>query len=180
MASRHSRMSVISDYAPLHVNAIGTLVPVGKVVSTTSATTIAPGAQAVTPLTMYGIEAGAILNIANGAGTAEDVRVTAITATTFTATFVNAHSGAYTIIGHRGTFLGRVVVNAPGTSVALTLRNGNPNMLPLPTDPAFGIFAVITPVSGFVEFGCACDYGLYYTLTGTPGDVSILFADMPV
>ena len=46
---------------------------------------------------MYGIHVGDWLYFSGGTGAAETVQVTAVTATTFTATFANNHSGAYTI-----------------------------------------------------------------------------------
>lgn len=57
--------------------------------TTTLGTTIASGAQTVTPASMAGIFIGRTLHVA---GTAEEVRVTAFTQTTFTATFANAHN----------------------------------------------------------------------------------------
>lgn len=59
--------------------------------STTLGTTIASGARTVTPGSMDGIYVGRRLSIG---GTAEDVIVTAITETTFTATFANAHNSS--------------------------------------------------------------------------------------
>lgn len=66
--------------------------------STTSSTAVgAPGSATITPATMYGIRVGEQLAITGGTGTAEVVTVTAVTATTFTATFANTHSGTYNI-----------------------------------------------------------------------------------
>lgn len=67
-------------------------------VNTTSATTIVASTMAVTPASMQNIQLNQILRISGGTGAAETVVVTAITGTTFTATFVNGHSGAYTIV----------------------------------------------------------------------------------
>lgn len=68
-------------------------------VNTTSATTITAGvARVVTPASIYGIHVGDNLYFSGGTGTAEYVQVTAVTNTTFTATFVNGHSGGYTIV----------------------------------------------------------------------------------
>jgi hypothetical protein len=67
-------------------------------VNTTSATTITAGAGVVvTPASMTNIVVGAYLYFSVGTGTAETVVVTAVTSTTFTATFVNGHSGGYAI-----------------------------------------------------------------------------------
>lgn len=66
-------------------------------VNTTSATTISASTMAVTPLTMSNIVPGISLFLTAGTGAAETVVVQSVTATTFTATFANGHSGAYTI-----------------------------------------------------------------------------------
>lgn len=59
-------------------------------VYTTASAPIGTGVQTVTPLSMTGIYIGALLIV--GAGTTREiVTVTAVTATTFTATFVNTH-----------------------------------------------------------------------------------------
>jgi len=71
-------VSTYGNYAPATVN-------------TTLGTTIAAGSQTVTPASMIGIYKGLVLSIG---GTSENVTVTAVTATTFTATFANAHSAS--------------------------------------------------------------------------------------
>ena len=81
-------------------------------VNTTSATTIVASTMAVTPLTMSNIVPGISLFISGGTGTAETVVVQSVTATTFTATFVNGHSGAYTI-----TYAPLATINYNATSV---------------------------------------------------------------
>lgn len=175
MSSRHARRASVGEYQPLHITATGTNVPVGKCVSTTSSTTITAGTNVVvTPASMANIEDSMVLNFANGTGAAEDVIVTSTSSTTFTATFVNNHSGVYTIISRRGSFLGRLVVNAPGTGVTITLYNGHPSILPDAGTP----FAVITPAAGSsLVFDCAVDKGLFYTLAGTAGDYTLAFLD---
>lgn len=66
-------------------------------VDTTSGTAVgAPGAVAITPASMVGIVANAPLIIDTG-GSVETVIVTSVTATTFTATFVNTHSSGFRI-----------------------------------------------------------------------------------
>ncbi len=66
--------------------------------STTSSTAVASsGSHAITPASMYGIHVGDLLSISGGTGTAETVKVTAVTATTCTATWANTHSGTYNI-----------------------------------------------------------------------------------
>lgn len=57
---------------------------------TTVAAAISAGAQTVTPASMAGIVVGSVLVIDTGAKR-EEVAVTAVTATTFTATFAQAH-----------------------------------------------------------------------------------------
>lgn len=65
--------------------------------TTTSATTVVAGVNTVTPASMASIFSGSRLTFSGGTGATETVLVTAVTATTFVATFVNGHSGAYTI-----------------------------------------------------------------------------------
>lgn len=65
--------------------------------TTTSATTVVAGSNVVTPASMASIYVGSQLQFSGGTGATEVVLVTAVTATTFTATFVNGHSGGYTI-----------------------------------------------------------------------------------
>lgn len=66
-------------------------------VNTTAPTTVVAGSQVVTPASMANIVVGSQLVFAGGVGATETVTVTAVTATTFTATFANGHSGGYTI-----------------------------------------------------------------------------------
>lgn len=76
--------------------------PAKAVNAVTSGTTISAGAQTVTPNAvnglsgMYGVHVGDWLYFSGGTGAAETVQVTAVTTTTFTATFANGHSGGYT------------------------------------------------------------------------------------
>jgi len=127
---------------------------------------------------MTNIAIGMLLNIANGTGTAEDVTVLSITSTTFAANFVNSHSGAYTIISRRGIDLGKIIVNTSTTSAAsLTLYKGHPSLLP----DAGIAFAVIDlnslPRATPFDYGCSCNKGLFYTLSGTPGDYTLMYLD---
>jgi hypothetical protein len=64
--------------------------------NTTASTAIAPGSVTVTPASMYGIHVGDYLVVDTGTPQ-EVVQVTAVTMTTFTATFANSHSGTYAI-----------------------------------------------------------------------------------
>jgi hypothetical protein len=85
-------------------------------VNTTSATTITAGSGVVvTPASMQNIVVGSILYVSGGTGTAEYVVVTAVSyaAGTFTATFANNHSGAYTIVG---TGLAQISYNGTGVT----------------------------------------------------------------
>lgn len=178
MASRHSRVAILNEYAPLRINAAGVLVPVGLCVNTTSGTSINAGSNVVvTPLSMMNILPGRILNIANGVGTAEDVVVKSVTSTTFTADFLYRHIGAYTIISRRGTYLGNIVVNDPGSNSLLALYNGHPSVAP----DAGNVFAVFNPANAAVNYGCFCDKGLYYSLTvfsgGAVPDLTLMYVD---
>lgn len=175
MASRHAPVAPIGQYQPLHVFATGTAVPVGLAVDTTSVTTIVAGSQVVTPASMAGIRLNQFLDISGGTGAAETVQVTAVTPTTFTATFANGHSGAYHITSKCGTKVGAVIINKVGTTDTITLYNGSPNA------PKTAIVAIITPVAGATyPYNCAFDQGLYYTVAGTAGDYTITFIDDPL
>lgn len=66
--------------------------------SSTLGTTIASGAQTVTPASMAGIYLNRQVGMNIGGGAAEYVTVTAVTATTFTATFANAHNASEAIV----------------------------------------------------------------------------------
>lgn len=72
----------------------------GFLVNTTSPTTIVAGIQTVTPASMANITVGTRLTFSGGTGAAEVVTVASVnsSAGTFVATFVNGHSGAYTIV----------------------------------------------------------------------------------
>lgn len=68
-------------------------------INTTATTAVAaPGAVAITPASMVGISLGSSIDVSGGVGTAETVIVDAVTATTFTATFANTHSGTYNLV----------------------------------------------------------------------------------
>jgi hypothetical protein len=80
-------------------------------VNTTTSTAVAsPGSVAITPGAMTNIFVGTQLLVDSGAS-AETVVVTAVTATTFTATFANTHSSTWN------------VVSAPLASVAYNLTS---------------------------------------------------------
>lgn len=177
----HQRTATIAEYKPLRINALATSVtPVGIAVATTSSTVVgAPGSVTITPASMTGIIVGQRLNIAGGTGTAENVTVTAITGTTFTAVFANTHSGTYNITSVNGTLLGALVVNKAGDSTCvLTLYDGSPNAGgPQPVGKAFAV--ITNPVPPFAPvYGCTCDGGLFYTLTGvTAPELTLTYLD---
>lgn len=77
-------------------------------VSTTLGTTIGSGSQTVTPPSMTNIWKGRLLVIG---GTTETVTVTAVTSTTFTATFANAHNSADSVTGYSNGSQGARVTN---------------------------------------------------------------------
>lgn len=70
---------------------------VSRVVNTTLGTAVAAGSQTVTPGSMAGIYVGAFLVIDYEQAGAEQVTVTAVTATTFTAVFANAHGATASV-----------------------------------------------------------------------------------
>lgn len=165
------------QYRPFRIAATqATAAAIGNNVATTSSTTITAGSNVVvTPASMQNIVAGRWLNFNGGTGSPEDVQVLSVTSSTFTANFVNNHSGAYTISSQRTVDLGDVVINDPGTSVVLTLYDGHPNSWAGGT-----IIAVIkqsgTDESTKIHKG-RINRGLFYTLSGTPGDITVWYHD---
>lgn len=103
-------------FATVGTRAFGTAI--GQVaaypVNTTVAANSAAGSVAVTPASMVGIVAGMSLVIDQGAQQ-ETVVVASITATTFTAPFVNAHTGPFTVQGILST-VGAAIIPVPGAS----------------------------------------------------------------
>lgn len=69
----------------------------GQFPATTVALAIAVGTETVTPGSMANIVIGSVLQVDGSISSAENVTVTAVTPTTFTATFVNAHKAGATI-----------------------------------------------------------------------------------
>jgi hypothetical protein len=187
MPSRHARYSPVGDYRGLHIAAVqSAIAPVGRGVSTTSATTITAGTDVVvTPASMTHITVGLLLNFANGTGTGEwvAVKTTDLVGGTFTADFAYGHSGAYTIIGHRGTFIGPLTINQSGSGTLITLYNGHPSVLPAPTSSDAGVLAIVEPAlaNGEILYSLAADLGLFYTVStgGQVGDYTLHYIDMP-
>lgn len=176
----HTRYSPVSEYQPLHITTTGTTVAVGLCVATTGPAIAAGTNVVVTPTALGNIASGMMLNIADGANT-ENVRVKGInpTAGTFTADFQFSHSAnAYSILSRRGTDLGKLVINQPGSGVTITLYNGHPSLYP----DAGTAFAVLTPAAvTSIAFDCSVPKGLFYTVTGgTPGDYTLTYLDHSV
>jgi hypothetical protein len=165
----------IGQYSVAHITASGTQIPVGIAINTTTSTSIAAGSATVTPVSMSNIIRGKRLNIVNGSNW-ENVTVTAITGTTFTAVFTGTYSGTTNIYSVDGAWLGPLIVGSPGTTNTITLYNGLPGMLPV----AGTAIAVITPSSSIGSYGFAteCDKGLFYT-TAASCDLSLHYLDHP-
>lgn len=165
------------EFRPFRINALqSTVTPIGNNVATTAPTTITAGnGVIVTPASMNNIVPGRWLNFNGGTGSPEDVQVISTTLTTFTANFVNNHSGAYVISSQRTVDLGAVIVNQAGSSILITLYDGHPN--------AWVPGATIDVISPNVseptrEYMVRCNRGLFYTATGTTiGDYSVTYHD---
>ncbi len=67
--------------------------------NTTVATAIAAGVQFVTPKSMYNLAIGSLLVIDPNTKAEEEVKVTNTTGTTFEATFINAHTANFRVLG---------------------------------------------------------------------------------
>lgn len=68
-------------------------------INTTATTAVAaPGAATITPASMANITVNSVINVSGGVGTAEQIVVSAVTPTTFTAVFANTHSGTYNLV----------------------------------------------------------------------------------
>lgn len=93
MANPGTGYWIVNDLLNLISNVL-----VEPVVSTTLGTTVTAGSQTVTPGSMEAIYQGAQVIVGTG-GTQEVIVVTAVTGTTFTATFANAHAGTEALFG---------------------------------------------------------------------------------
>ena len=185
---RHARTSAtIYEYQPLHITAAqANATPVGKnSAATTTATTITGGTTtAIVVASATNILKGMKLYIKNGA-TIEAFTVLSVAGTTVTATaaFVNSYAGTSQIGSNNGTLMGAIIVNKAGDATcALTLYNGNPNLAGgsiLPADYGSTIGILTNPsVAGNYQYGCVCDYGLFYTLAfSTAPDITIMWDD---
>lgn len=131
-------------YYPLKVNTtLGTVVQ--QTVATTATTAVTSGSTVITPASVTGIVVDSYLSISGGTGTAEYVTVTAVTSTTFTASFSNAHSGTYNI-----------ATTAVATTASTAVTSGS---------------TAITPASMVGIYAKQCLY--IYGGTGTPEYVNV-------
>ena len=86
-------------------------------INTTIAASISAGSQTVTPASMTGITTSTpVLIDSNSYGIQEWVTPTATTGSTFTATFINAHTGGSTVKGYGPFFSGPGINNAIDTN----------------------------------------------------------------
>lgn len=190
--SKYPVRSQVGEYTPLHL-AAGLTTPflsgVGKciAISQTLGSTINLGVNTVAVSSVKGMYQGQVLNFVQSGGTpAEDVRVLQIdpVAKTFTALFVNSYTSGVSvnITSRNGSYCGALLINQPGTGISITLSNGHPNLAPTPTDPRFGIFAVVQPTAvGELWYQAECDFGLFVQVMGTTvGDYSLMHRDQVV
>ncbi len=155
MPTRLQQFAPTGQYAPFHLAAAqATASPVGADLATTSATAI-PGGGVSTTITLAGgaaaaraLRVGQMVTIAGGVGTPEQVRVASrdAVAGTLTAVFAQAHSGTYRVTSQTAGWLGRVLINAAGSGMTLTLYNGDPAVAS--TAPGYGVVAAVAPVAG--------------------------------
>jgi hypothetical protein len=175
----HERTDSLSPYFPFEVTAAVTASPLGNNVATTAPTTIVAGSDVVvTPVSMRNILAGMRLNLSAGTGTAEDVVVKKINVVggTFTADFVNGHSGAYNIISFRAQYLGALIFNTTGFSNVI-IYNGSPLLYNGGTGKGVQIASIATPSLTFpYMYNCYCSRGVFYTVTGT-GSMTFMVTD---
>lgn len=102
-------------FATVGSRAIGTAIGLvaAYAINTTVASSVATGSHAVTPASMVGITTSTQLVIDSGS-LQEIVTPSAITATTFTATFANAHTGPFTVQGINST-VGATIIPVPAS-----------------------------------------------------------------
>lgn len=174
------KVAAYGEYGYVHLAAVQStaapLMPTGAaIVNTTTTTAVsAAGAVVITPASMAGIQVGRALAVYGGTGTAEVVSVTAVTATTFTATFANTHSGTVTLCSLLPGKLGAIVVNNAGTSMVLTLYDGPPALAGIsgPIGQTIAVIAIAAAGTTY-HFALQTYSQLFYTLTGTPGDLTV-------
>jgi hypothetical protein len=116
-------------------------------VNTTVAAAIAVGTQTVTPASMTDIVIGTLLTVNNGLPDQETVPVTAVTGTTFTATFVNPHAGGATLLS--SGFSGTVAPSTVGTILSETpLDLSMAGSVPAVTNPNVPISTIALNTGG--------------------------------
>ena len=107
----------------------GLLIAAANTTNTTLGTAVTPGTRTVTPASMSNIVVGRYLPVDTGSN-AEVVYVSAVTATTFTATFVNNHTSSAPVGLHAA---------GGGASYSMVVQNVSVYGIPLPTPaPASG------------------------------------------
>jgi hypothetical protein len=153
-----------------------------QLVDTTSSTAVAaPGAVAITVASIANIVVGMPLVIWAGTGTAEIVKVSAVSGMTLTATFANTHSGTYNVTSMKSSYLGNVFISSQGTTMALILYNGNPLLASaqgtgnVPADYGNPIATLTAPAAlSSPRFDWEVPYGLWYSYDGTTaGDLTL-------
>ncbi len=135
----------------------------------------------VTPASITNILQGMILNFSAGTGAAEDVVVNTVNYVggTFTANFVNGHSGAYKIVSMRAQYLGSMVVNAVGSITGVTIYNGSPLLY----NGGTGTGVIIAQLSAAPSlttpyiYNCYCSRGVFVTTAGTGGSLTFMAVD---
>lgn len=125
-------------------------------------------------LTLFRVSAGTTSTTSGGT-----VTVTGFAPNTNPAPPASNTSGQYHLISLTGTSLGAVLINTVGTSDQITLYNGSPNANAYSSKIGNAI-AVIKPTAGApLAYNVSCDYGLFYTVSGTAGDYTITYLDQP-
>lgn len=169
--------SPVGTYKFFPITGVLTTAAVGNNAATTATTAIAGGGASttVTPAAMKNLNVGDWINVFGGTGTAEYVQINAVTATTFSAVFANAHSGTYNIVTRRGIYVGSLLVGDPGTTVVVTIYNGFPGSTP---DTGEQVVLTAKPtVAGYIPFNGDFDRGLFVTVAGTVGSLAISYID---
>jgi hypothetical protein len=120
------------DHIDFNANGVarfGLLMAAANTTNTTLGTAVTPGTQTVTPASMSNILVGRYLPVDTGSN-AEVVYVSAVTASTFTATFANSHTSSAPVGLHAAGGCG---------SYSLVVQNVSVYGIPLPTPaPASG------------------------------------------
>lgn len=170
-------------------------------IATDSLQPVGAGAHAVTPESMANIVAGSVLGIDAGQPTlAESVIVTGVTATTFTASFVNAHAAKFSITGNgaqvvtpasMANIFGAVSTTSPGAVAAgshvvtpasmtnivvgapLVIADVNLLGQPDPTLQETVVVSAVSPTTFTATF--ANPHGLGFSIVRTASDLQVDF-----